>query len=196
MAMARLMTSYLPVVPLVVPGNGEQLPDTRRSDHTAFWEQGFPAVMLTDTANFRNPHYHQPTDTLETLNLDFMASVANGVTAAVLALAGVCMLMSAKRMDRHITAVIAAVFDRLDYRTLGRIYCYQGGKEFWQAKRKPCQRLGMQLAKLSRSQDCRQAAAAYTLEPAWQNFPFSWLKRSRLSGGWNPITFGDRKWPS
>jgi len=87
MAMARVMTSYLPVVPLVVPGNGEQLPDTRRSDHTAFWEQGLQAVMLTDTANFRNPHYHQPTDSLETLNFDFMASVADGVTAAIRALA-------------------------------------------------------------------------------------------------------------
>ncbi|MEK6586719.1 MAG: M28 family peptidase, partial [Nitrospirota bacterium] len=62
----------------------EKLPDTRRSDHTSFWEQGFPAVMLTDTANFRNPHYHRPTDTLDTLNLDFIASVAEGLMAAVI----------------------------------------------------------------------------------------------------------------
>jgi hypothetical protein len=82
------MNPYLPVVPLMVPGNGEQLPDTRRSDHASFWEEGLPAVMLTDTANFRNPHYHQPTDTLETLNLGFMASVADGVTAAIRSLAG------------------------------------------------------------------------------------------------------------
>ncbi|MDI3465597.1 MAG: hypothetical protein OJF50_004418 [Nitrospira sp.] len=85
---AQAMQSHLLIVPLVVPGNGEKLPDTRRSDHTSFWEQGFPAVMLTDTANFRNPHYHRPTDTLDTLNLDFIASVADGVTAAVMALAG------------------------------------------------------------------------------------------------------------
>ncbi len=76
------------MVPLVVPGNGELLPDTRRSDHTAFWEQGIPAVMLTDTANFRNPHYHRSTDTIDTLNLDFLTSVADGVTAAALSLAG------------------------------------------------------------------------------------------------------------
>jgi aminopeptidase YwaD len=82
------MKPHLPIIPLIVPGNGEQLPDTRRSDHTSFWEQGFPAVMLTDTANFRNPHYHRPTDTLDTLNLDFIASVADGVTAAVIELAG------------------------------------------------------------------------------------------------------------
>jgi aminopeptidase YwaD len=84
---AKAMQSHLPIVPLVVPGNGEKLPDTRRSDHTSFWEQGFPAVMLTDTANFRNPHYHRPTDTLDTLNLDFIVSVADGLTAAVVALA-------------------------------------------------------------------------------------------------------------
>lgn len=85
---AQAMGRHLPVIPLIVPGNGEQLPDTRRSDHTAFWEQGFPAVMLTDTANFRNPHYHRPSDTIDTLNLDFMASVTDAVTAAILSLAG------------------------------------------------------------------------------------------------------------
>lgn len=87
-AVAQAMKSHLPIVPLVVPGNGEKLPDTRRSDHTSFWEQGFPAVMLTDTANFRNPHYHRPTDTLDTLNLDFMASVTEGLVATIIALGG------------------------------------------------------------------------------------------------------------
>lgn len=84
---SQAMGRHMPIVPLIVPGNGELLPDTRRSDHTSFWEQGFPAVMLTDTANFRNPHYHQSSDTIETLNLDFMASVADAVTAAVIDLA-------------------------------------------------------------------------------------------------------------
>jgi Zn-dependent M28 family amino/carboxypeptidase len=79
----------LPVVPLVVPGKGEMLPDTRRSDHAAFWDQGYPAVMLTDTANYRNPHYHQSSDRLETLNLSFAADVCRAVAATVLALAGV-----------------------------------------------------------------------------------------------------------
>lgn len=87
-SVTHAMTPHLPIVPLIVPGNGESLPDTRRSDHTAFWEQGFPAIMLTDTANYRNPHYHQPTDTVETLNLDFLASVTDAVTAAVLEVAG------------------------------------------------------------------------------------------------------------
>lgn len=85
--LTQAMAPMIPVVPLIVPGNGEQLPDTRRSDHTAFWEQGFAAVMVTDTANFRNPHYHRSTDTIDTLNLKFLTSVADAVTNAVLALA-------------------------------------------------------------------------------------------------------------
>ena len=81
----RAAAPHVPIVPLVVPGNGELLPDTRRSDHAAFWHYGFPAVMLTDTANFRNPNYHRPTDTLETLSLTFLAHVADAVTAAAAA---------------------------------------------------------------------------------------------------------------
>ncbi len=77
----------LPLVPLVVPGNGEMLPDTRRSDHSPFWDRGYRAVMLTDTANFRNPHYHQPTDTLDTLNLAFAAEVCRAVAGVVAGLA-------------------------------------------------------------------------------------------------------------
>jgi hypothetical protein len=78
----------LPAVPLVVPGNGEVMPDTRRSDHAAFWDRGYRAVMLTDTANFRNPHYHQPTDTLDTLNVAFAAEVCRAVAGTVVDVAG------------------------------------------------------------------------------------------------------------
>lgn len=76
----------LKTVSLVVPGDGELLPDTRRSDHAAFWHYEYPAVMLTDTANFRNPNYHRPTDTLDTLNLEFMEKVAQAVTASAIRL--------------------------------------------------------------------------------------------------------------
>ena len=78
----------LKTVALMVPGNGELLPDTRRSDHAAFWHYGYPAVMLTDTANFRNPNYHASTDTIETLDLGFMEKVARTVTATAIDLAG------------------------------------------------------------------------------------------------------------
>lgn len=74
----------LKTVALIVPGNGEILPDTRRSDHAAFWQYGYPAVMLTDTANFRNPNYHASTDTIETLDLGFMEKVARTITATAI----------------------------------------------------------------------------------------------------------------
>ena len=83
---AKERVPALRTVALTVPGNGELLPDTRRSDHAAFWHYGYPAVMLTDTANFRNPHYHRPTDRLDTLNLEFMEKVAQAVTAAAIRL--------------------------------------------------------------------------------------------------------------
>lgn len=63
--------------------NGNLFPQTRRSDHAPFWDNGYEALMLTDTANFRNPNYHQPTDTIETLDLTF----AKQVTQAALATA-------------------------------------------------------------------------------------------------------------
>lgn len=85
---ARRSMPSLQTVALAVPSCGETLPDVRRSDHAAFWDQGFPAVMLTDTANFRNPHYHQPTDRVETLNVDFLEQVIEAVTGIVRLLAG------------------------------------------------------------------------------------------------------------
>jgi len=43
--------------------------------------------MVTDTTNFRNPHYHQPTDTLETVNPAFAAEVCRAVGGLILAIA-------------------------------------------------------------------------------------------------------------
>jgi hypothetical protein len=77
----------LPHVVLAVPGNGELLPDSRRSDHAPFWDEGFRAVMVTDTTNFRNPHYHRPTDTLLTLNLEFAAKVCRATAGVILEMA-------------------------------------------------------------------------------------------------------------
>ena len=85
---ASRISAQLPAVALAVPSRGEALPDVRRSDHAAFWDEGFPAVMLTDTANFRNPHYHQPTDTIETLDLNFLEGVIEIVMACIEDLAG------------------------------------------------------------------------------------------------------------
>jgi len=73
----------LPVETLTVPGNGFLIPQVRLSDHSPFWDLRYPALMVTDTAFFRNPHYHSASDTLETLDLDFMAMVCQGVIAAI-----------------------------------------------------------------------------------------------------------------
>ncbi len=50
-------------------------PHLLRSDHAPFWEEGVPAVMWTDTSEFRNPNYHKFTDTPDTLDYEFMAEV-------------------------------------------------------------------------------------------------------------------------
>jgi Zn-dependent M28 family amino/carboxypeptidase len=60
---------------------GMVVPATRLSDHAPFWDVGYPAIMITDTAFLRNPHYHQQSDRLETLDLDFMASACQGLMA-------------------------------------------------------------------------------------------------------------------
>ena len=86
---ARQHAAKLKTLSLVVPGRGEAMPHTRRSDHASFWDAGYAAVVLTDTANFRNPHYHRETDTLDTLNLEFLSNVAVTVTTTAIQIAGV-----------------------------------------------------------------------------------------------------------
>ena len=49
------------------------------SDHWSFWQQGYPAVMVTDTAFLRNPNYHRATDRPETLDYERMAKVVEGL---------------------------------------------------------------------------------------------------------------------
>lgn len=68
----------LPVEALQVPENGTMLEATRLSDHSPFWDAGYPALMLTDTSFLRNPHYHQPTDTVDTLDFEFLTRVTAG----------------------------------------------------------------------------------------------------------------------
>lgn len=73
---------------LPVPGKGLGMPDTRRSDHAPFWDAGVGAVMVTDTADLRSAHYHQPSDTPETLNPVFLQGAAAVVLDAVAELLG------------------------------------------------------------------------------------------------------------
>jgi hypothetical protein len=71
--------SLLPAVKLTVPFGGRLMPSVRLSDHASFWDQGYKAVMITDTAFFRNPHYHMPSDTMEKLDYRFMAQLVQSL---------------------------------------------------------------------------------------------------------------------
>lgn len=53
------------------------------SDHWSFRQTGYPAIMVTDTAPFRYPHYHEPTDTPEKLDFERMARVVVGIGRVV-----------------------------------------------------------------------------------------------------------------
>jgi Zn-dependent M28 family amino/carboxypeptidase len=66
--------------------NGNLLQASRLSDHSPFWDAGYPALMITDTSFLRNPHYHMPTDTPDTLDLDFLHRVAEGCYLATRAI--------------------------------------------------------------------------------------------------------------
>ena len=84
LALSGAYTAALPVTGLtIVPGAERVFPVLARSDHVPFWARDIPAVMWTDTAEFRNPNYHRPTDTPETLNYGFLEQVTKLLTAAI-----------------------------------------------------------------------------------------------------------------
>ncbi len=59
-----------------------QLADLHRSDHSSFWDAEIAAMMITDTADFRNPNYHcfKGEDKLETINIEFALKTVNVIT--------------------------------------------------------------------------------------------------------------------
>jgi Peptidase family M28 len=67
---------------------GEWIPASCRSDHVPFWELGYPAMLVTDTGELRNPHYHQPTDVPKTLDYEFLESVSRGLATGISRLVG------------------------------------------------------------------------------------------------------------
>lgn len=90
----------LPIESLVLPGNGRWFPESRLSDHAPFWDRGFPALLVTDTAFFRNPHYHQPSDAVETLDLDFLERVCRGVVAVMEHMGDVSMFPASRQSGK------------------------------------------------------------------------------------------------
>jgi len=69
----------LPVEYAIVPERGFLLFAVRLSDHSSFWDHGYPAVMVTDTAFYRYPYYHTAADTPEKLNFSAMTEVVRSL---------------------------------------------------------------------------------------------------------------------
>jgi Zn-dependent M28 family amino/carboxypeptidase len=63
-------------LPNAIPGVGF-------SDHWSFWQEGYPALMVTDTAMYRYPHYHESTDTVDKIDFDKMARVVRGLASVI-----------------------------------------------------------------------------------------------------------------
>ena len=72
------LTPEIPVAALEMP---ELL------DHLTYWDEGFPALLLTDTSYLRNPHYHLPTDTCETLDFERLALQSERLAHALIRMA-------------------------------------------------------------------------------------------------------------
>lgn len=70
----------MPLFSICLP---EKIGEIRLSDNSSFWDQGYPALMLTDTSYLRNPNYHQASDTPETLDYPRMTEVTLGVASAM-----------------------------------------------------------------------------------------------------------------
>ena len=73
----------LPVATYKAPFSGYLMPETRFSDHSPFWDCGYPAIMLTDTAMFRNPYYHTEHDSADKLDFNFMLNVTKAVVSFI-----------------------------------------------------------------------------------------------------------------
>ncbi len=60
-------------IPMVVPGTGKEIPDSRNADHSVLWDMYIPTMFLTNTAYYRNPNYHSEKDT--EVDYSFMAAI-------------------------------------------------------------------------------------------------------------------------
>ena len=73
----------LPSSSLIVRGLLKFLRDLRRSDHSPFWDHGIPAIMVTDTSNFRSQYYHTALDLPETIDFEFAAKVIEATARVI-----------------------------------------------------------------------------------------------------------------
>jgi Zn-dependent M28 family amino/carboxypeptidase len=77
-----------------------EIPGVGFSDHWSFWQEDYPAVMVTDTAHLRNPHYHEPSDTPDKVDFESMARVVAGLEAVARGLAADDASLPAKSSKR------------------------------------------------------------------------------------------------
>lgn len=70
------MQNHIKSISVALP---DHLSAITRSDHLNYWNLGYNAIMLTDTADYRNPNYHKTTDTIDTLDFDAIKKICNGV---------------------------------------------------------------------------------------------------------------------
>ena len=144
--------NYIPALNYIIldiPVPPSNVPDLLRSDHAPFWEGGIPAIMLTDGANFRNPNYHTPGDSMGTLNFTFMSQVIKAAVGTIAELAGVrhattiwtdtdfasavqeTILCNFEISPNPATDVISIQFDNCDYvEAQVRIFNLQGNTMF------------------------------------------------------------------
>jgi hypothetical protein len=91
-SLLTLAATYIPQSPVlalkIYLGIERYFGHLLRSDHTPFWEAGIPAIMWTDTADFRNPNYHRASDRPETLDYDFLSAVTRLAMARVVSYEG------------------------------------------------------------------------------------------------------------
>ena len=78
------LPSLLLTMPLDYNEISKSAKDLLRSDHAPFWKEHIPALMITDTANFRNPYYHTPGDTIETLDFEFLEKITQVTIKTIL----------------------------------------------------------------------------------------------------------------
>jgi Zn-dependent M28 family amino/carboxypeptidase len=79
----HLRSAGMPCQWLPAIDGGKFVAVTRFSDHSPFWDRGYRAMMVTDTAFLRNPHYHRAGDRIETLDIPKMASICEGLATGL-----------------------------------------------------------------------------------------------------------------
>ena len=66
-------------VPVEVIATDQDVPGVAWSDHGSFWGEGYPAIMVTDTALYRYPYYHTSRDTPNKVSYDVLARLTEGL---------------------------------------------------------------------------------------------------------------------